>query len=307
MVCAGDSGETGVGMKKWLKRLALLAVCVIAMLVAISAGSYYMLKREPEWYRRPPMTVQAREEAAARAQTQFSRIEELATSLRAYEARRQKAIREGTTLPADEMPKPLTVRLTEDELNAVLQQFASVRGWDESLKQYMSDPTIVLQKDRLILGGKLNELHVVASAYFSTTIDDKGMLKLDLVRVLGGNLPLPDVIFKKYRENVTESLSRNLPMLQRQAKIDRQGVPNDSTVQASLTLMLLQSIQHQPSEPVFFLPLLTAKGTVPVRLTEMVVEEGHIQMTIAPMGQAERKEMLERLRTPYSSPKPATP
>ncbi len=79
------------------------------------------------------------------------------------------------------MPKPLTVRLSEDELNAVFQQFASVRGWDQSLKQYMSDPTIVLQKDRLILGGKLNELHIVASAYFSTTIDEQGQLKLDLV------------------------------------------------------------------------------------------------------------------------------
>lgn len=292
---------------KWFKRLLMFIVCVVTMLIVISAGSYYMLKGEPEWYRRPPLSPQAREEAAARAQTQFSRIEDLAVSLRAYEARRQKAIREGTTLPAEVLPKPLTVQLSEDELNAVFQQFAKIRGWDADLKQYMEDPMIVLQKDRIILGGKLNELHVVASAYFATAIDKDGQFKLDLVRVLGGNLPLPDMVFDKYRKTITGSMTRNLPQMQKMARIDKQGVPNDSTVQASLTKLLLQSIEHQPSEPVFFLPLLTAKGTVPVRLTEVAVSDGRIQMTIAPMSEVERKEMLERLKTPYSPPQPATP
>ncbi len=125
--------------------------------------------------------------------------------------------------------------------------------------------------------------------------------------MLGGNLPLPDVIFDKYRKNISTSLNRNLPPLQRAAKIDKQGIPNDSTVQASLTKLLLQSIEHQPSEPVFFLPLLTAKGTVPVRLTEMVVTDGFIQMTIAPMSEIERKDMLERLRMPYPPIATATP
>lgn len=284
---------------KWIKRLLMLLACGVTMVIVISAGSYYMLKRDPEWASRPPMTAQMREEAVARAQTQFSRVEELATSLRAYEARRQKALREGTTLPADELPKPVTVQLSEDELNAVFQKFAKARGWDEDLKSYLSDPTIILQKDNLILGGRLSELHVVASAYFAPTIDEQGKLKLDLVRVLGGKLPLPDVVFDQYRGTVVNALQRRLPAMQNAARIDSQGVPNDSTVQASLTKLLLQSIQHQLSEPVFFLPLLTGKGTVPVRLTEVKVTDQQIELTIAPMNEPERVAMLGKLKEPY--------
>jgi len=284
---------------KWFKRLLMLVVCLLVMAIVISACSYYMLKRDPEWATRPPMTAQMREEAVARAQTQFSRVEELATSLRAYEARRQKAIRDGTTLPSDELPKPVTVQLTEDELNAVFQKFAKARGWDQDIKSYMSDPQIVLQKGNVILGGRLSELHVVASAYFTPAIDEKGQLKFDLVRVLGGKLPLPDVVFDKYRTTVVNALQRRLPSLQNAARIDAKGVPNDSTVQASLTKLLLQSIQHQPSDPVFFLPLLTAKGTVPVRLADVQVTDQHIQMTIAPMSEPERVAMLGKLKEPY--------
>ncbi len=289
---------------KWIKRLLMLVACLLAMLVVFSAGSYYMLKREPEWAQRPPMTPQMQEEAIARAQTQFARVEDLATSLRAYELRRQKAIKDGTTLPSDELPKPVTVQLTEDELNAVFQKFAKARGWDQDLQGYMSDPKIILQKDNLILGGRLSEMKVVASAYFTTSIDEDGQFKLDLVRVLGGKLPLPDVMFDKYRQKVVGALQRRLPSLQNAARIDSKGIPNDSTVQASLTKLLLQSIQHQPSDPVFFLPLLTAKGTVPVRLTDVQVTDEHIQMTIAPMSEPERVVMLGKLKEPYRQPTP---
>ncbi len=289
---------------KWFKRLLMLVACLMAMLIVFSAGSYYMLKRDPEWAMRPPMTVQMQDEAIARAQTQFSRVEDLATSLRAYEARRQKAIRDGTTLPSEELPKPVTVQLSEDELNAVFQKFAEARGWNQDIKAYMTDPKIILQKDNLILGGRLAEVHVVASAYFKATIDEDGQFKLDLVRVLGGKLPLPDVMFDKYRQKVVGAMQRRLPSLQSAARIDNKGIPNDSTVQASLTKLLLQSIQHQPSDPVFFLPLLTAKGTVPVRLTEVQVTDEHIQMTIAPMSEPERAAMLSKLKEPYSPPAP---
>lgn len=284
---------------KWFKRLLLLLACVLVIVIVLSAASIYMLRSEPEWFQRPAMTEQLRSEAVARAQTQLSRITDLASSLRAYEARRQKAIREGTTLPADDLPKPLTVMLTEDELNAVFQTYAHERGWDREFNQYMADPVIVLQKDRVILGGKISELRIVASAYFGVGIDDKGQLRADMVRVLGGNLPLPDVVLDKYRSKVMSSLENRLPSLQKRAQIDSKGIPNDSTVQASLTKLMLQSIRHEAAEPVFFLPVLTAKGTVPVRLSDVQITPGQVQVTVGPMSERERDAMLERLKAPY--------
>jgi hypothetical protein len=229
----------------------------------------------------------------------LSRVADLAASLRAYEARREAAIRNGTTLPSDELPKPVTVQLSEDELNAVFHTFARSRGWDADLKQYMSDPTIVLEKDRLVLGGKLNELNIVASAYFATSITDDGQFRFDLVRVLGGKLPLPDMLFDSYRQKLENGLKRRLPPLQADARINSHGVPNDSTVQASLMELLMHSMRHEPSQPVFFLPLLSGKGTVPVKLTDVQVKDKQIQLTIAPMSESERAEMMQRLRAPY--------
>jgi len=285
----------------------MLLACLVVMLVVLSAASVYMLRKEPEWFQRPVMTEQVRSEAVARAQTQLSRITDLASSLRAYEARRQKAIREGTTLPADELPKPLTVLLTEDELNAVFQTYAHQRGWDREFDQLVADPVIVLQKDRVILAGKISELNIAASVYFGVGIDDKGQLRADMMRVLGGKLPLPDVVLEKYRGKVVQQLMNRLPIMQRQAKIDVRGVPNDSTVQASLTKLMLQSIKHEAAEPVFFLPVLTAKGTVPVKLTDMQISDGQLQMTLGPMSEVERDEMLARLKSPYPAPAQVDP
>ena len=188
---------------KWIKRLLLLLAIGIVMVMVVSGGSYWMLRREPDWYVKPNLTPEMRQAAAARVQREFSRVGELAADLRTYEARRQKAVREGTTLPASQVPGPITVKLTQDEINAFYSTHAKFQGWDEDLAPFVQDPQIVLQEDRLIIAGKVPELqNIIASMHFAPSVDPAGNLHVDLVRVLGGQLPLPDAMTGKYRQKL---------------------------------------------------------------------------------------------------------
>jgi hypothetical protein len=286
---------------KWFKRLLLLLGIVFVMLVVVSAGSYWMLQREPEWYVKPTWTPEMRQAAAARAQHQFSRIGEMAADLRTYEARRQKAIREGTTLPADQVPGPMTVRLTQDEINAFYTTHAKFQGWDEGMAAYVQDPQIVLQDQRLIIAGRVPELNgVIASLYFAPSVDAAGQLHVDLVRVLGGKLPLPDAVFAKYRVKLEGAVNRRLPTWQRQARMDATGLPNDAAVSAAMAKLLLNSLHRQPADPVVFLPL-SSKGEqyIPVKLSTAHVSDGAIEFTLEPLSESQRAAVIEKVRAPY--------
>jgi hypothetical protein len=281
---------------KWIKRLLLLAACLLVMLLVVSAGSYYMLRRAPEWYDRPRLSLELQQAAAARAEAQFSRVEDFAAALRADEARHQHAIKTGTAVPASLEQGPITVQLSEDELNAVFKKWSVTGGWDQDIAQYVTDPTLVLQPDRLILAGKLRGVDIILSSYFAPSIDDQGLLHVDMVRVLGGKLPLPDVLFSSYRQKLLSTINRDLPFWQRQAGIDRHGVPNPSLLYAATAKMLLASMNHTPCEPVIFLPLLLDKGTVPVRIDSISITQGKIELTLAPLTESEREALVKAIK-----------
>lgn len=285
---------------KWIKRILLLIAIVIVMAIVLSACSYWMLRREPEWFVKPNLTPEMRQAAAARVQHQFSRVGEMAANLRTYEARRQKALREGTTLPADQVPGPITVKLTQDELNAFYTTHAKFKGWDEDLARYVTDPQIVLQNDRLIIAGRVPELQgIIVSMHFAPSVDIDGRLHLDLVRILGGKLPLPDAMVGKYRQKLEQSLMRNLPRWQRLAKMDANGLPNEPAVSAAMAKLLLNSIHQQPADPTVFLPLSTRQTQyIPVKLTAAKATKGEIEFTLAPLSESQRSAVIEKVREP---------
>ena len=286
---------------KWLKRILLLVALFIVMVLVVSAGSYWQLRREPDWYVPAKLTPEMRQAAAARVQHEFSRIGEMAADLRAYEARRQKAVREGTTLPADQVPGPITVRLTQEELNAFYGTHAKFQGWEDELGQYVQDPQIVLQDERLIIAGKVPEMQgIVASMHFAPSVDKAGQLHVDLVRVLGGRLPLPEAMIGKYRQKLVGAVKRNLPGWQRQARMDANGLPNQPAVNAAMAKLLLNSIDQQPADPVIFLPLSTSGNQyIPVKLTAATATEGAIEFTLEPLSDSQRAAIIEKVRAPY--------
>lgn len=286
---------------KWFKRILLLVAIVIVMAIVLSVASYWMLRREPEWYVKPNLTPEMRQAAAARVQHQFSRVGEMAANLRTYEARRQKAIRDGTTLPADQIPGPITVKLTQDELNAFYSTHAKFKGWDEDLAGYVTDPQIVLQPERLIIAGKVPELQgIIVSMHFAPSVDENGQLRMDLVRILGGKLPLPDSMVGKYRTKLEQKIGSNLPRWQQKATMDANGLPNEPAVSAAMAKLLLNSINQQPADSTVFLPL-SSSGTqyIPVKITAAKAAKGEIEFTLAPLSETQRAAVIEKVREPY--------
>jgi uncharacterized protein YpmS len=286
---------------KWIKRILLLVAIVIVMAIVVSMASYWMLRREPEWYVKPNLTPEMRQAAAARVQHQFSRVGEMAANLRTYEARRQKAIRDGTTLPANEVPGPITVRLTQDEINAFYTTHAKFKGWDEDFAKYVTDPQVVLQDDRLIIAGRVPELQgIIVSMHFAPGVDDNGQLHMDMVRILGGKLPLPEAMVSKYRAKLEQSLTRNLPRWQRSATMDSNGLPNEPAVSAAMAKLLLNSINQQPADSTVFLPLSTRETQyIPVKLTAAKATKGEIEFTLSPLSETQRSVIIEKIREPY--------
>jgi hypothetical protein len=225
----------------------------------------------------------------------------MAADLRAYEAKRQKALHEGTTLPANQVPGPITVRLTQEELNAFYTTNAKFRGWDDDISPYVQDPQIVLQDGRLIIAGKVAELGgIVASMHFAPSVDAAGQLHLDLVRVLGGRLPLPEAVAGGYRQKLITTVQRKLPLWQRQAKMDANGLPNEPAVSAAMAKLLMNSINQQPGDPVVFLPLSASPiQYIPVKLSDVKATDGAIEFTLEPLSESQRARVIEKIREPY--------
>ena len=292
---------------KWLKRL-LRIVALVVVLAAVGAGvAWYLLRGKPSWYDVVKVDPAAQQAAAVRAENELKRTIDWASSQQAEEraaihAARGAAPAAPTTAPATgPSSRPsLTVALTEQELNAAFQKWGKAYGWDVAYGQYITDPRIVLHDGRLIVAGDVSTFGTVVSLHFQPAVDPQGRLQFELVRVLGGRLPLPESAFDKYREKLEQKLRASLPELQRGADIKPDGSANEKAVAAALAKLLLRVLDRRPEEAVLFLPA-NQGARVPVKLADVHIEAKSIGLTVQLMTPQERAELLERIREPYES------
>ena len=196
-----------------------------------------------------------------------------------------------TTRPAN----VTTVSFSEDEINALFQKWMARSGWVETLEPYMADPMLVIQDQRVIVAGTLKDMNTLASVHFEPEVTADGKLDLQLVKVLGGKLPLPRAIWSSQRQKAVYALAQRLPEWSREAAIKPNGIANDDAVKVGLSRLLLNVLNERDSEPVIFLPV-AGQGAVPARLVEVAVEEKTLSLTVAPMTAAERAAFLAQLK-----------
>jgi len=156
---------------------------------------------------------------------------------------------------------------------------------------------VILQNDRLILAGRMKELGAVASFQFRPQLDAAGKLRLDLVRVTGGKLPLPEGAWAKWRDQIVDATRKNVPAWRAQARIDSTGAANFPAMAATLSGLLFAVAEKHPAEPVLFLPLAGERDSVPVKVAKVAVETGKLTLTVEPMSVSERAALLQRIRT----------
>lgn len=285
-----------------LKRILIVIALLLVVGVLLSAGGMWMAYDTPDWYRPRVLTPQQRAAAAQRMEDAW-----IEAQTRLAEAHAHQLAASTQKLANGEPAPPVRISFSADELNAFFDKWSERNEWDEKLEHYMTDPQVVLLDGRLILAGKLKQMGfmdgLVASVHFHPYITDEGELNLQLVKVLGGNLPMPEGLWTRQKQRLTGAVSTRLPAFQRQARLDPQGAANTEAVTATMSKLFLQTMDHQPSEPVVFVPIV-GRGSVPVRVMQVEVApapsgETRLTLTVEAMTPQQRHDFLDRLRSPY--------
>ena len=304
---------------KWLKRLLLAVACLLVLLIGGAAVAWKMLRGRPDWYVEQHVDPQAQQAAAARAEDEVKRTIDWAAAQQAEERARLTGAGgaigtapatgsvAATTAPATRPNKrSLTVRFTEQELNAAFNKWGSVYHWDEKYGDSISDARVVLHENRIIFAGRVKEMNAVVSLHFEPVVQPDGRVRFELVRVLGGRLPLPQSMFDGYRRQLEEKVRGALPALQQGARIAPDGSANEKAVAAAMSKLLLRVLNDRPDDVALF--LTANQGTrVPVKLTGVDIDGKTISATVELMNAAERAALLDRIKAPEAPAAAAVP
>jgi hypothetical protein len=287
-------------MKKWIKRVTLFVVGLALVLGLAAVAAYFFgVRRSPEWLRRPVASAAERAAAANRLDQKIMETLSVVREMDAADPAQSRPASADDKRPAASQPATrLRVSFTEDELNASFQKWDKLYGWSERYKAYIQDPTVVLHDGRIIIAGRSDEMGTVVSLHFEPALDAKGQLQLRLSSVLAGRLPLPQAFFEKYRVATQTRLQASLPELQRRAEFKPDGSANTEAMSAAMAKLFLHVLADEPAEPVLFLPV-RQKRSVPVRLTEVTVDDKTLSLAVKPLNAAERVALLERIRERY--------
>src|SRR4051794_14892880 len=275
---------------KWLKSL-LRIVALLVVLIAIGAGvGWYLLHGRPSWYDGVAPDPAARQAAAVRAENELKRTIDWAASQQAEERAALYAARTSPTTPATSAPttgpatrRSLTVTFSEQELNAAFEKWETAYDWRDAYGDYISNPRIVLHEGRLIVAGDVKDMGTLISLHFHPRVDEKGRLLLELERILGGRLPLPESAFDGYRGRLEQKVRASLPGLQGGAKFKPDGSANEKAVAACFAELLLHVLEREAAEPVLFLPA-NQGACVPVKLTDVAIDGKSIALTVQLMN-----------------------
>lgn len=315
---------------KWFKRL-LLTVSVVVVVLALVGGYLYFFRYQgtPDWYPVSKKSDPAAEAAAARrVEMKVTETLNWAAASEARQDRERYAARRGAgtatthpaTVPANPDDVPFTLTFTEEELNAFFAKWEKLYDWDQKYGAYVSDPAIALHDGRLVLAGRSKDLGAVLSVHFKPELgptteaadrasdDPAGArpgLYLRLDKVLAGTLSVPQSFFDKQRDALAHRLKTALPSFQREATIQKDGTANPAAVAAAMGKLALCALGREPAAPILFLPI-PGKGSVPVEVTDVKIQDNVLTLTFQLLGQAERQALLAEIQEPYEKDRTLT-
>ena len=273
---------------------------VLFAAILFSAGGLILLRGTPDFYQVMNQSPEDQAAAAQRAQDKLATINNYAVE--AYSSAIRTSNGTATTAPAT-APASIHVAFTDNELNALFRNWSKLNNWKQTYEQYLIDPVLIFRENRVILAGKakLNEINAVVSVHFEPRLTETGELDLHLVRVQGGRLPLPRAMLQKYTDQARNALTVRLPHWQRNARIDSNGAANNYMIAAAMGKLALQTLDDEPAAPVAFLPMVMQDVTVPVKITDVKIDNKTLTLTAEPYTPAERMALLDEIRQPYAT------
>jgi hypothetical protein len=293
---------------KWLKASLWLISLVILLAVGAGAVGWFMLRGTPAWYRPGRMPAEQRKKNADDFEDKLINLTNMfgEKNAAAYRAAHlpPSTHPEGT---ASEQAKqlrdrkgdePVEIQFTDDQLNAFFEKWAEFQNRRALFDQYVDSPRVIMKKDRLIFAGRVKDLDLIVSMEFNPGVDDDGNLRMNLVQVMGGILPMPDSMWEKQRHGVEKMLEKKLPGYQRDASISSDGYANGAAASAAMNEMILAALRGGKSSAVVFVPgsIEHLSPTIPVRITSVSVDDHTLTLQAEPMTTDEREELLKRIK-----------
>ena len=141
----------------------------------------------------------------------------------------------------------------------------------------------------------MKELDTIVSVQFEPTLTADGQLDMHLAQILGGRLPLPQALAGPYFRKITDALRSHLPAWRSLANLQSDGAANKELISASLSRLLIGTLQHKPVDPILFLPVMDRQANVPVRIIATDVKEHLLTVTVQPLDAVERAALLQRI------------
>jgi uncharacterized protein YpmS len=275
-------------MKKWTKKILFAVAILLAIGLIILLSGVVMLRGTPDWYQPGAMTAEQREEAAQRATNKLAIVQNAAVQMRVDEM-------QAATSPSTKSRDAITISFTDDEMNAFFEKWSVLQNIKANYEKFVTDPAIILQDGRIILAGRAKDIGAIVSFHFEARIDEQGRLDFKLVRILAGNLPLPQALVTSYQHQAAGEIDKNMPTWRRRASINSIGVANPSAISAAMGSLLENILNQQTADAVLFLPLLE-RGSIPVKVLDVQVADHALTLIVQPMTPPERAELLRKIR-----------
>jgi hypothetical protein len=282
-------------MKKWIKRLLLAGVLVVLILVGLTTFAWHLKGSRPVWYPKGAPDRAAVEAAANRMNQKLAGVQGWIADTSIYERSRNGSRAPVSTDPTTAPAKDFALVLTADELNAFFSNWDKEFHWGDRFNKYVTDPVLVIQGNRLILAGEVKEADTVLSIHLEPKIDDKGMLHLEIVKVMGGMLPLPQSFWERYRQKLLGAMENKIDQQRTKARLHSDGSMNTEGIAVEMNDLLIHALNGEPADPVLFLPVAKGSG-LPVKVTDISVKDAAIRMTMVPLTPEERQTLLQHIR-----------
>ena len=261
---------------KRVVRLLVLGVVLIGVALAVAALlSYRAATGEPDWYAaasQPAMSDAQRQAAARRVEQTLAATQNAVAAAPAPESDVAEA-------------EPITVRLAEDEVNALIGQWQG-HPLLAAVRREVDRPAVRFADGELVVAGRAKRRDVVLGLSLVPQPVDGGVgLRLDGVRA--GRLPLPASMLDGYKGPLVEEVTKQLPAAVAGADLDdgSDGGPNDDAVKAAALQAALALLDGETTRPV--VTLRTTRGWRAMRLANLTAEAGVLAITLEPLTAAE--------------------
>jgi hypothetical protein len=267
----------------------LVAICLTVILIVVaSAIGYRMLHGQPAWYTHGVPDSGEREQMARRVEDKLTNATSWSQSVWLAKQHAQAAPKSAAQPPPAN--NPLEISLTEAEINAFISKWDQLPIISGKMAAVLSDPQVSLEDGRLIVAASVKDLDTVVSVHLAPRVDSQGMLHLDVEKVMGGQLPLPQAVWDAYAKRLAGKIERDLIKSDQAPQLLPDGSANPAMVDTVLGKMLLHFLNGQPADPVVFLkvPVDNRLRNLPVKITRAEIADKTLTMRFEPLDADEK-------------------